>query len=72
MSSDAAAVESAENPDPAAPVAEEDVKAKFRAALARKQGVRADGSGGGPGGDSKIHGAHAAAGGKRTFRRKSG
>ncbi|MFI9270168.1 DUF5302 domain-containing protein [Kitasatospora sp. NPDC052896] len=76
MSSDTGAdttvTESAENPEPAETPAEEDVKAKFRAALARKQGVHTDGAGGGPGGDSKIHGAHSAAGGKRTFRRKSG
>ncbi|MCW2523231.1 MAG: hypothetical protein JWO63_1566 [Frankiales bacterium] len=50
----------------------EDVKAKFREALARKQGQRADGVGGnGPGG-SKIHEAHNRAGAKRQFRRKSG
>jgi hypothetical protein len=49
-----------------------DVKAKFLAALQQKKGTRTDGSGGGPGGNSKIHSAHGAAGGKRTFRRKSG
>ncbi|GAA1245481.1 hypothetical protein GCM10009665_40430 [Kitasatospora nipponensis] len=69
--SDAAAVENGESAEtPAA--AQDDVKAKFLAALERKHGVKSDGAGGGPGGDSKIHGAHAAAGGKRTFRRKSG
>ncbi|MFG2819450.1 DUF5302 domain-containing protein [Kitasatospora sp. NPDC048365] len=57
----AAAAETAE-PD--------DVKAKFLAALERKGGGH--GGAGGAGGGSKIHGAHAAAGGKRTFRRKSG
>ncbi|MEU5388148.1 MULTISPECIES: DUF5302 domain-containing protein [Kitasatospora] len=51
--------------------APEDQKAKFLAALQRK-GNGNRGSAGGPGGDSKIHGAHGAAGGKRTFRRKSG
>jgi hypothetical protein len=55
-----------------APAAPDDVKAKFLAALERKQGVRTDGTGGGPGSESKVHGAHAAAGGKRNFRRKSG
>ena len=48
-----------------------DAKDKFREALERKRGQqaarRAEGHG-----DSKIHGTHAAAGGKRTFRRKSG
>lgn len=70
-SSDAAAVENGESPETPAP-AQEDVKAKFLAALERKHGTRTDGASGGPGGDSKIHGAHGAAGGKRTFRRKSG
>ncbi|WP_431679792.1 DUF5302 domain-containing protein [Kitasatospora sp. KL5] len=52
--------------------AQDDVKAKFLAALERKHGGRASG-GAGQGGDaSKIHGTHGAAGGKRTFRRKSG
>ncbi|SEG17881.1 hypothetical protein SAMN05216223_103518 [Actinacidiphila yanglinensis] len=53
--------------------AEDEVKRKFREALARKQG------GGGRGGaattgpdQSKIHGAHGRAGGPREFRRKSG
>ena len=60
----------AEPAEPATP--EDDVKAKFLAALERKHGSRTDAAGGGKSGDSKIHGAHAAAGGKRTFRRKSG
>jgi hypothetical protein len=50
----------------------DDAKARFKAALERKRGGQASGSGGGPAGDSKIHGTHGAAGGKRTFRRKSG
>jgi hypothetical protein len=59
-------------PSDAAPAADDDVKAKFREALARKQGQQADGVGGsGPGG-SKIHEAHNRAGAKRQFRRKSG
>ncbi|MCC9309351.1 DUF5302 domain-containing protein [Kitasatospora sp. RB6PN24] len=49
-----------------------DVKAKFLAALQQKKGGRGDGTGGGPGGNAKIHATHGAAGGKRTFRRKSG
>jgi hypothetical protein len=52
--------------------APEDVKARFRDALARKQGGHGD-SGGGPGaGGSKIHEAHGKAANKRQFRRKSG
>ncbi|MEV6103387.1 DUF5302 domain-containing protein [Streptomyces sp. NPDC051940] len=61
-----------EQTDPVPP-AEDDVKRKFREALARKQKSR--GGKGGPGGDqdsSKIHGAHGPVGGKREFRRKSG
>ena len=50
-----------------------DPKAKFREALERKRGQQASqNQAGGAGGDSKIHGEHGAAGGKRTFRRKSG
>ncbi len=72
--SDVAATDKPETPEAAeAPApAQDDVKAKFLAALERKHGVRTDGAGGGPGADGKIHGAHSAAGGKRNFRRKSG
>ncbi|MFJ8434087.1 DUF5302 domain-containing protein [Kitasatospora sp. NPDC094019] len=59
----------AEAPAAAAP---DDVKAQFLAALERKHGARGGSTAGGPNGDSKIHGTHAAAGGKRNFRRKSG
>jgi len=64
-----------EAPDAEPPNAEptNDVKDKFKAALERKRGQQADreaSSGGREG--SKIHGEHSAAGGKRTFRRKSG
>ncbi len=59
----------AEVPATAAP---DDVRARFLAALERKHGARSDSTAGGPNGDSKIHGTHAAAGGKRNFRRKSG
>jgi hypothetical protein len=52
---------------------EEDMKSKFREALARKRGARTDGAAGGAGGDqSKIHGTHGKSGGQRDFRRKSG
>ncbi|MFE6750673.1 DUF5302 domain-containing protein [Kitasatospora purpeofusca] len=59
----------AEVPAVAAP---DDVKARFLAALERKHGAKGGSTAGGPNGDSKIHGTHAAAGGKRNFRRKSG
>lgn len=52
---------------------EDEVKRKFREALARKQGVRGGAGAAGTGPDhSKIHGAHGRAGGPREFRRKSG
>ena len=53
------------------PAAGEDPKDKFRAALERKrsqQAARASETHG----ESKVHGEHGAAGGRRTFRRKSG
>ncbi|MFJ4091753.1 DUF5302 domain-containing protein [Kitasatospora sp. NPDC089913] len=59
----------AEAPAAAAP---DDVKARFLAALERKHGAKGGSTAGGPNSDSKIHGTHAAAGGKRNFRRKSG
>jgi hypothetical protein len=59
--------------DEAAAPGEDDVKRKFREALARKQGGRGGGGTAGTGPDqSKIHGAHGRAGGAREFRRKSG
>ncbi|WP_037908224.1 DUF5302 domain-containing protein [Actinacidiphila yeochonensis] len=51
----------------------EDMKARFREALARKQGGRGGRGAGGPGGDpAKIHRSSGRAGGAREFRRKSG
>ncbi|MEV4612186.1 DUF5302 domain-containing protein [Kitasatospora sp. NPDC049258] len=70
MSSETAEPEQQPTPEPEA--GQDDVKAKFLAALERKHGGKAGSGAGGPGGESKIHGAHSAAGGKRTFRRKSG
>ena len=59
--------------DEAATPGEDDVKSKFREALARKQSGRGGGGTAGTGPDqSKIHGAHGRAGGAREFRRKSG
>ena len=50
-----------------------DPKEKFRQALERKRGQQADRAAAAEAqGESKIHGTHGAAGGKRTFRRKSG
>ncbi len=50
-----------------------EVKDKFRAALERKRGGQADRAAENEAqGGSKIHSEHGAAGGKRTFRRKSG
>lgn len=48
-----------------------DTRAQFRAALERKRSRHAAGASGFSG-DSKIHDAHGAAGGRRVFRRKSG
>ncbi len=64
--------ENAESPEATETAAQDDVKARFLAALERKHGAKAESTAGGPTGDSKIHGAHGAVGGKRNFRRKSG
>ncbi|WP_329138080.1 DUF5302 domain-containing protein [Streptomyces sp. NBC_01476] len=70
---DAAAAEDPETaPAPAQDPDEDEVKRKFREALARKQGARHGGTGGGGPDQSKVHGAHGRAGGPREFRRKSG
>ncbi|MBM7769923.1 hypothetical protein JOD54_000127 [Actinokineospora baliensis] len=49
----------------------DDVKARFREALARKQAQNKTGEGHATTG-SKVHDAHGRAGAKRQFRRKSG
>ena len=60
-------------PEPAQDGEEDDVKRKFREALARKRGLQGEhGSNGKGTGASKIHGAHGPAAGQRSFRRKSG
>lgn len=73
---DADPAEAADQPAPEAAAAapgEDDVKRKFREALARKQGSRQGSGAGGTGPDhSKVHGTHGRAGGPREFRRKSG
>ncbi|WP_216899894.1 DUF5302 domain-containing protein [Nocardia alni] len=48
----------------------EATKRKFREALALKNGHAS--AGGSAQNSAKIHGAHAQAGGKRTFRRRAG
>jgi hypothetical protein len=50
---------------------EDDVKARFREALERKQAKNRQGEEHADA-RSKVHDAHGPAGGKRTFRRKSG
>ncbi|MEZ0092935.1 DUF5302 domain-containing protein [Streptacidiphilus sp. EB129] len=65
---DTTAAEASEHQSP-----EDDVKRKFREALARKRGVQADSAGAGGGAEqSKVHGTHGKSGGQRDFRRKSG
>lgn len=52
---------------------QDELKRKFREALASKQRQQADRNAGGDGQDSpKIHGAHGPAKSQRSFRRKSG
>lgn len=51
---------------------EDDVKRKFREALERKQAQAAKKAGENAKDSSKVHGRHGPAGGRRTFRRKSG
>lgn len=60
-----------EKPDEKATSPSEEAKRKFREALERKK-QNAQNRPGHLAGDSSIHGTHAAAGGKREFRRKSG
>ena len=50
---------------------DDDVRARFRAALERKQ-AKAKGGSSHADGSSKIHDAHGPAASRRTFRRKSG
>lgn len=60
----AASADSTDNPADAA-------KDRFREALERKKGHKHPHEAASQN-DAKVHDAHAAAGGKRTFRRKSG
>ena len=52
--------------------AQDDLKRKFREALARKRGVQADAALTASTNTSKVHGAHGPAASQRSFRRKSG
>jgi hypothetical protein len=61
-----------ENGDDEAKPGIDEVKRKFREALDRKREIHASGSGQGGRDNSKIHGAHGPASGRRQFRRKSG
>ncbi|GLX01617.1 DUF5302 domain-containing protein [Microtetraspora sp. NBRC 16547] len=54
-------------------VSEDEMKRKFREALERKKRTQAERNATGGGKDpSKVHAAHGPAGGRRSFRRKSG
>jgi hypothetical protein len=67
MADDATTPEDAEHNGP-----EDDMKRKFREALARRRGPQADSASGHGADSSKIHGTHGKSGGQRSFRRKSG
>lgn len=67
--------ESTPTPDDAAEATaapENDVKAKFREALARKNAKHHASAAAGETGDSKVHSAHGPASQTKQFRRKSG
>ncbi|MFI0966583.1 DUF5302 domain-containing protein [Streptomyces sp. NPDC021080] len=62
-----------EEPAPAPDDVQDDLKRKFRDALARKRGMQADAAALAANADtSKIRGAHGPAASQRSFRRKSG
>ncbi|MFF2930248.1 DUF5302 domain-containing protein [Streptomyces mirabilis] len=62
-----------EEPAPAPDDEQDDLKRKFRDALARKRGMQADAAAlAANTGASKIRGAHGPAASQRSFRRKSG
>ncbi|HVT70923.1 MAG TPA: DUF5302 domain-containing protein, partial [Trebonia sp.] len=50
----------------------DDTKRRFREALERKHQAHSEGQGRGGRDSGKINGAHGPAGGRRSFRRKSG
>ncbi|SDD61407.1 DUF5302 domain-containing protein [Actinokineospora iranica] len=60
-----------EQPEPEDAAEPQDLKSRFREALARKQALAKSGEDHATGG-SKVHDAHGKVGGKRQFRRKSG
>lgn len=59
-------------PEKPSEVPEDETKRKFREALERKKQNEQSRPGGHVDSESAVHGAHAKAGGKREFRRKSG
>ncbi|MFB7442423.1 DUF5302 domain-containing protein [Streptomyces mirabilis] len=62
-----------DEPAPAPDDGQDDLKRKFRDALARKRGMQADAAAlAANTGASKIRGAHGPAASQRSFRRKSG
>ncbi|MEV7979932.1 DUF5302 domain-containing protein [Streptomyces sp. NPDC086519] len=79
MTADSASEEDSGSPDPetSAPAPDgeghDDLKRKFREALARKRGVQADAAdAAGNAAASKVRSAHGPAASQRSFRRKSG
>ncbi|MEU9243789.1 DUF5302 domain-containing protein [Streptomyces sp. NPDC048385] len=79
MTADSAPKEDSGPPDPetSAPApdsdGQDDLKRKFREALARKRGVQADAAdAAGNAAASKVRSAHGPAASQRSFRRKSG
>ncbi|WP_028920875.1 DUF5302 domain-containing protein [Pseudonocardia acaciae] len=72
---DTDAAQPADTPDAAAPDADttDDLRSRFREALERKRGeAKARSARGHGAGNPKVGETHRRAGGKRTFRRKSG
>ncbi len=66
-------VPDSEGAEQAEPVAEDEMKRRFREALERKQQKNTAGNGSASGKDpSKAHAAHGPAASRRSFRRKSG
>ncbi|MEV5936576.1 DUF5302 domain-containing protein [Streptomyces sp. NPDC093250] len=80
MTADHASTEGSEEPaapetSPVAPDADgtDDIKRKFREALARKRSAQAEAAAGAANSDaSKVRAAHGPAASQRSFRRKSG
>jgi hypothetical protein len=54
------------------PSTDDEMKRKFREALDRKNAEQHGASGGGPGSEGKVHGAHGSESHQKSFRRKAG